>query len=311
MSELSLRDNMSECVDDIENIVKQIMDSLLNHRHQKSSESLTNLVKLFDTKQADLRQLLGKVEQFHERASLTRELEGCVKERDELINEVLTNLQGAELALTSTVFQANRKLKLVREAEARPVNSEAIIKVAHQISKGSSVAAPFNWQIGDPSRPFPTEPEFRESSLMTGRQTAHPTSQSYSLARQFANTQIRTPPQMGRPGGMPSPMLTQQKGLSPSKGFPGAVASPRSGQITRIPSGSLPGKTPPIQQTTPGQAQIKRPAQSPHTSSPNINIGNGQGPSASSTTMPLPVNQVENMSSDSSSSSSSDDETPS
>ena len=49
--------------------------------------------------------MLISVEQFHERANLTRELEGCVKERDELISEVLTNLQGAELALTSTVFQ--------------------------------------------------------------------------------------------------------------------------------------------------------------------------------------------------------------
>uniref|UniRef100_A0A8R1DKF1 Mediator of RNA polymerase II transcription subunit 4 n=2 Tax=Caenorhabditis japonica TaxID=281687 RepID=A0A8R1DKF1_CAEJA len=54
----------------------------------------------------------------------------------------------------------------MKEAELRPVNSEQLIKLAHLISKHNSVAAPLTWQIGDPSRPFPQEHEFRSGHLL-------------------------------------------------------------------------------------------------------------------------------------------------
>uniref|UniRef100_A0A0M3HMG3 Mediator of RNA polymerase II transcription subunit 4 n=1 Tax=Ascaris lumbricoides TaxID=6252 RepID=A0A0M3HMG3_ASCLU len=55
------------------------------------------------------------------------------------------------------LFQAGIKIKSVRQAEAKKVNSEQVIRFANQISKTYSVAAPLFWRIGDPSRPFPTE----------------------------------------------------------------------------------------------------------------------------------------------------------
>lgn len=63
----------------------------------------------------------------------------------------------------------------MREAELRPVNSEQLIKLAHQISKHNSVSAPLTWQMGDPSRPFPQEHEFRAGHLLNPKtQSAGP-----------------------------------------------------------------------------------------------------------------------------------------
>ena len=63
--------------------------------------------------------------------------------------------------MESIICQGNKKLNRVAEADEHPVYSEDIIKYAHQISKNYSVASPNTWQIGDPSRPFPTEAELR------------------------------------------------------------------------------------------------------------------------------------------------------
>lgn len=57
-------------------------------------------------------------------------------------------------------FQASMKLKDIHQAEANRVSSEAVIRFAYQISKSHSVAAPLNWQLGEASRPYPTEVGF-------------------------------------------------------------------------------------------------------------------------------------------------------
>lgn len=45
----------------------------------------------------------------------------------------------------------------MRQSEANRVNSETIIRFANQISRTYAVAAPLGWQLGDTSRPYPTE----------------------------------------------------------------------------------------------------------------------------------------------------------
>ncbi|VDP01924.1 unnamed protein product [Heligmosomoides polygyrus] len=84
------------------------------------------------------------VGEFRAREDLIRQLENCVRERNEVIDKLETNLKVAEMALTS----ANNKIHSVRESEAHPVNSEVVIRLAHQISKNYSVSAPLYWQQG-------------------------------------------------------------------------------------------------------------------------------------------------------------------
>ncbi|VDN39221.1 unnamed protein product [Gongylonema pulchrum] len=97
------------------------------------------------------------VPEHQKREQEIRRLEGEVQVRDEIIGNLQKNLMTAEAALTKMVFQAGEKLKAVRQAEANRVNSETVIRYANLISRSHSVAAPLTWQLGDPSRPYPTE----------------------------------------------------------------------------------------------------------------------------------------------------------
>lgn len=71
--------------------------------------------------------------------------------------------------LIFTDFQAQKKLKSIKTAQENKVNSEEVVRLAHLISRSYSVAAPFTWVQGDPSRPFPTEADFAVSHLMNSR----------------------------------------------------------------------------------------------------------------------------------------------
>uniref|UniRef100_A0A914RKI2 Mediator of RNA polymerase II transcription subunit 4 n=1 Tax=Parascaris equorum TaxID=6256 RepID=A0A914RKI2_PAREQ len=84
--------------------------------------------------------------------------------------------------LFAVIQQAGIKIKSVRQAEAKKVNSEQVIRFANQISKTYSVAAPLFWRIGDPSRPFPTED--RNCIKPAPRVTAPTTTPALSLLRQ-------------------------------------------------------------------------------------------------------------------------------
>lgn len=55
------------------------------------------------------------------------------------------------------LFKADKKVKEMRQSEANRVNSETVIRFANQISRTYAVAAPLGWQLGDTSRPYPTE----------------------------------------------------------------------------------------------------------------------------------------------------------
>ncbi|CAD6197243.1 unnamed protein product [Caenorhabditis auriculariae] len=300
----SLRDLMLETAEDLEAVVKQIIDSLLNrdkNQTQRGGETVTNLVLLFDSKQQDLRRLVKRVPEFQERQALIGELKKCVEDRDKVISRVEINLKGVETALTSIIFTANQKLKSVREAEARPVNTEILIKLAHQISRSYAVAAPLFWQQGDPSRPFPTEPEFRMSFLSSpkaNQSSALP--QSIGALRQQQQA-VRSPGLLGRPSASPKivPQPPQsQYGWSPRTGYGGQTGSPQS--LRAGPRGTW------LLSNEGSPYAPKPPTQSPLIS-PNLSV-NIAGRSAP--IRPPPVRNVEQMSSDSSSSTSSDDDSP-
>lgn len=300
----SLRDCLLENVDDLDYIIKQILESLLNRdRHRRGNESLNSLVTLFEGRMNEVKTLLGRVAEFRERENLCRQLEICVQERNEIIDKLETNLKVAEMALTSAVYQANNKIRSVRESEAHPVNSEVVIRLAHQISKNYSVSAPLYWQQGDPSRPFPTEPEFRASALAAPRTNPPVASSTFNLLRQ----QHATASSLGRVSspmtGMPQ-IPIQGKVWSPRTGYQQTSPSPRGrgGGHHWAARGGGPGGVSPFQKRTSNVGES-----SPRMVSPTVNI-NFVCPLPRIN--PPPVNKVEQMSSDSSSSSSSDDESP-
>ncbi|PIO62048.1 hypothetical protein TELCIR_16411 [Teladorsagia circumcincta] len=190
-------------------------------------------------------------------------------------------------------LQANNKIHSVRESEAHPVNSEVVIRLAHQISKNYSVSAPLYWQ---------QEPEFRASALAAPRTNPPVVPPTFSLLRQ----QHVAPGGMGRVSspmaGMPQiPM--QGKVWSPRTGYQQASPSPRGrGGAQWAGRGGGPGGVSPFQKRTGHIGE-----NSPRMVSPTVNINFVSPPPRMN---PPPVNKVEQMSSDSSSSSSSDDESP-
>uniref|UniRef100_A0A915L2M3 Mediator of RNA polymerase II transcription subunit 4 n=1 Tax=Romanomermis culicivorax TaxID=13658 RepID=A0A915L2M3_ROMCU len=94
-----------------------------------------------------------------ERQIIIDQLNEEVKKRDEYISKIFSCFKESEDVLINTIFQANRKLKVIGEANRRKVTPNELIKYAHKISASNSVAAPLNWQQGDPQRPYPVEVE--------------------------------------------------------------------------------------------------------------------------------------------------------
>ncbi|KAF1765969.1 hypothetical protein GCK72_005923 [Caenorhabditis remanei] len=318
--ERSLRDLLLESADDLEHVLKMIVDTLINREKSvmlKNGESVTNIIKLFDSKQEIIKTLLKKVPEYQERENLIRTLKGHVEKRDAVIQQVENNLKACEVALTRSCFHANLKLKQMSEAALRPVNSEILIKMAHQISKHNSVSAPLTWQIGDPSRPFPQEHEFRAGHLLN--QKVQSSGPQLLPGKNVAQRPLITSPSASSSNGGAAPIRTVGTPLINSA--PDGEYSPRTGYGAE--------KTPPIQQqvlrgATPNEKQWQNPGASGSASSQSPYNRLSQSPSSSPNVklkiIGLPtrvggmdqvqdVRDIEQMSSDSSNSSdSSDDE---
>lgn len=69
------------------------------------------------------------------------------------------------LRKTTALYQSKQKLNLIKRANKQPVFSEDLIRYAHNISSQHSVASPYDWDVGDPRRPYPTDLQMRQSLL--------------------------------------------------------------------------------------------------------------------------------------------------
>lgn len=63
------------------------------------------------------------------------------------------------------MYQAKQKLALTKKASENQISSEELIRYAHKISASHAVAAPYNWEQGDPRRPYPTDLEMRSGLI--------------------------------------------------------------------------------------------------------------------------------------------------
>ncbi|MCL4162155.1 UNVERIFIED_CONTAM: hypothetical protein GTU68_065177 [Idotea baltica] len=100
-------------------------------------------------------------------------VQGELDKHDMMILQLEKQLYEAAHTLSIALYQARQKLDSISRANKRPVNSEDLIKYAHRISSTYSVAAPTNWQQGDPRRPYPTDHEMRAGFLGQNGQLLH------------------------------------------------------------------------------------------------------------------------------------------
>lgn len=84
---------------------------------------------------------------------------------DNTRESIIKQLNEAEVILSTALYQSKQKLSLIKKANKRPVFSEDLIRYAHNISSQHSVASPYDWNVGDPRRPYPTDLQMRQSLL--------------------------------------------------------------------------------------------------------------------------------------------------
>ncbi|VDK83298.1 unnamed protein product [Onchocerca ochengi] len=303
----SLKECLQESTEDLEATIKMIIAFVLDK--DRSCGSLTSLCESFRKKHAELTKLLAKVPAYQQREREIRRLEAEVEARDKVLGDLQKQLMAAEKLITKMVFQADKKVKEMRQSEANRVNSETIIRFANQISRTYAVAAPLGWQLGDTSRPYPTEAELRLSALAAPRVIVQAAPPALSLLRQPTASTSGILRGSGR-GASPmtsfsTAMQQQQRSWSPRSTFVQQSSSPRGrnaagrGNIISPRINAAPGAS--LLQRRPSMT-----GSSPHLSSPSSSY---QGSIREG--LPPPVTNVEQMSSDSSSSSSSDEGSPS
>ncbi len=111
------------------------------------------------------------------------------------------------------LFQAKQKLESI--SKAQPVNSEELIKYSHKISASNAVAAPLNWQQGDPRRPYPTDIEMRGGFLA---RADLPLAQQLTHLVAAPAAAFPAPPPMPSPGRAGGSIHSQSPGRPPSYG---------------------------------------------------------------------------------------------
>uniref|UniRef100_A0A0R3S6G3 Mediator of RNA polymerase II transcription subunit 4 n=1 Tax=Elaeophora elaphi TaxID=1147741 RepID=A0A0R3S6G3_9BILA len=147
----------------------------------RSCGSLTSLCESFRKKHAEIAKLIAEVPAYQQREREIRRLEAEVEARDKVLGDLQKQLMAAEKLITK---MADKKVKEMRQSEANRVNSETVIRFANQISRTYAVAAPLGWQLGDTSRPYPTEAELRLSALAAPRVIVQAAPPALSLLRQ-------------------------------------------------------------------------------------------------------------------------------
>lgn len=172
LKSLGLKEQLNDVINDLELLIKQILECLYIDKKLTEKELQSNtsfILEQYNQKQVEFVDLLNRVNAHQEREAYIRTLEGLVDSRENLISKIASELKIIENSLVEATFQAEKKLKSVKQSEMNRVFSEDIVRYAHLISKNHSVASSVYWQQGDPSRPYPTEANFSVSNLLLSR----------------------------------------------------------------------------------------------------------------------------------------------
>jgi len=214
---LSLKECMAEKMEDIESILKQIVETIIIGKERSGGEPLSVLAGLYTEHESQLKSLLGGVAEHQSRQIQIDHLRQTVTERDSTIEQIEQCLRDTETSLTNAVFQANHKLKSIAQSESQKVNSEQLVRFAHRISRTNAVAAPHTWQQGDDQRPYPTQDELRKGALAMVDVHRHPTTSSAPMAMSVLRQQQQQHQQSHSPHQM---MIRPSTSVGPLRGSP-------------------------------------------------------------------------------------------
>lgn len=128
----------------------------------------SQIAELLVAKDKELKNLLQQAAEQEEIQRKSDSIRAEIMKQDEEIGQLQNNLRTAEQTLATAIYQAKQKLAHIHKANERSLSSEELIRYAHRISASHAVAAPFNWEVGDPRRPYPTDIEMRSGLLGQG-----------------------------------------------------------------------------------------------------------------------------------------------
>lgn len=124
------------------------------------------LSELLVRKDQELRQAMKAAEEQELIQSKIDQLRREVQDHDDELQKLQQSFKEAESILSTAIYQAKQKLSLIKKADSHPISIDELIKYAHKISADHSVASPYNWEIGDPRRPYPTDLEMKSGLLV-------------------------------------------------------------------------------------------------------------------------------------------------
>eukprot|EP00088_Acartia_fossae_P040423 TRINITY_DN4210_c0_g1_i10.p1 TRINITY_DN4210_c0_g1~~TRINITY_DN4210_c0_g1_i10.p1 ORF type:complete len:273 (-),score=67.31 TRINITY_DN4210_c0_g1_i10:427-1245(-) len=211
MLSVCTREVILSLIDDVELISRELLDNTVLPKPQRLPQAehaaITDLLVEKDKK---LQEALKVAAEQGEVENQIDEVRRKVEEQDQQIKNLQKQLKDAESLLSNTIYQAKQKLESI--SKAKPVLSEDLIKYSHKISASNAVAAPPNWQQGDPRRPYPTDIEMRGGFLSRAE---------LPISQQL---QHLAPPQPPVVSTFPSPAAPPQP--SPSRSSTGGATGP-------------------------------------------------------------------------------------
>ncbi|KAI1303041.1 Mediator of RNA polymerase II transcription subunit 4 [Halotydeus destructor] len=166
---IPVRDRLLTIVSDIELISKELFETMLTPKQQRLQAGHqfdhSQIAELLVSKDKELRSCLQLAVEQEEIQKKMDAVRAEVEKQDEEIKNLQKHLKDAEHILATAIYQAKQKLALIAKANDHPIASEELIKYSHRISSSHAVAAPYNWEVGDPRRPYPTDTEMRAGLL--------------------------------------------------------------------------------------------------------------------------------------------------
>lgn len=219
------RDALLNTVNDVELISKELFEYFLAPKHIRQGLIDGNqLAELLVKKDHELKQEIENARDQEIIQSKIEILRVEVEKYDEELCQLQKNLKEAEHILATGIYQARQKLSLIEKANSHPISTEELIKYAHKISADHSVASPYNWEIGDQRRPYPTDYEMK-SGLLANSNDANLSSLLQQQQNQYnvqQNQQMQQDPPQARPASSasasssPYPWNTQSYDVKPN-----------------------------------------------------------------------------------------------
>ncbi|ODN04763.1 Mediator of RNA polymerase II transcription subunit 4 [Orchesella cincta] len=163
---LSTKEKLLGIVDDVETIVKELLETTIAQKQDKLSHGeQSQIIQLLMSKNDDFKSTLNLACEQQEIDQKMLQLASEVYKHDQEIQMLQKHLKEADTLLSTALFQAKQKLDQIQKAQTHQVGSEDLIRFAHRISSTNAVAAPATWAPGDPRRPYPTDIEMRMGLL--------------------------------------------------------------------------------------------------------------------------------------------------